>query len=234
MSFNNKVVIVTGAAGNLGSAVAQAFAAQGAKVALVDIDRARLQQVHGDDSDTQLLVATDLRDSAKTAAAVQSVLSRWNRVDVLANIAGGFAMGDRVHEASDETWQLLFDLNVRTMLNMSRAVVPAMLKAGSGRIINVGANGALRGGALMGAYAATKASVIRLTESMSAELAKDGVGVNCVLPTIIDTPQNRDAMPGADTSGWVTPASLADVVSFLASDAARSIHGASLPVGNPV
>lgn len=234
MSFNDKVVIVTGAAGNLGSAVAQAFAAQGAKVALVDIDRARLQQVHGDDSDTQLLVATDLRDSAKTAAAVQSVLSRWNRVDVLANIAGGFAMGDRVHEASDETWQLLFDLNVRTMLNMSRAVVPAMLKAGSGRIINVGANGALRGGALMGAYAATKASVIRLTESMSAELAKDGIGVNCVLPTIIDTPQNRDAMPGADTSGWVTPASLADVVSFLASDAARSIHGASLPVGNPV
>ncbi|HEY9544358.1 MAG TPA: SDR family NAD(P)-dependent oxidoreductase, partial [Solimonas sp.] len=191
MSFNDKVVIVTGAAGNLGSAVAQAFAAQGAKVAMVDIDRARLQQVHGDDSDTQFLVATDLRDSAKTAAAVQAILSRWNRVDVLANIAGGFAMGDRVHEASDETWQLMFDLNVRTMLNMSRAVVPAMLKAGSGRIINVGANGALRGGALMGAYAATKASVIRLTESMSAELAKQGIGVNCVLPTIIDTPQNR-------------------------------------------
>src|SRR3546814_9969445 len=95
---------------------------------------------------------------------LQAILSRWNRVDVLANIAGGFAMGDRVHEASDETWQLMFDLNVRTMLNMSRAVVPAMLKAGSGRIINVGANGALRGGALMGAYAATKASVIRLTE----------------------------------------------------------------------
>src|SRR3546814_9863508 len=134
---------------------------------MVDIDRARLQQVHGDDSDTQFLVATDLRDSAKTAAAVQAILSRWNRVDVLANIAGGFAMGDRVHEASDETWQLMFDLNVRTMLNMSRAVVPAMLKAGSGRIINVGANGALRGGALMGAYEATKASVLRLTESKS-------------------------------------------------------------------
>src|SRR3546814_6016371 len=111
-------------------------------------------------------------------------------------IAGGFAMGDRVHEASDETWQLMFDLNVRTMLNMSRAVVPAMLKAGSGRIINVGANGALRGGALMGAYAATKASVIRLTESMSAELATQGIGVNCVLPQIIDTPKNRAAKIG--------------------------------------
>src|SRR3546814_8610805 len=104
----------------------------------------------------------------------------------------------------------MFDLNVRTMLNMSRAVVPAMLKAGSGRIINVGANGALRGGALMGAYAATKASVIRLTESMSAELAKQGIGVNCVLPTIIDTPQNRAAMPDVDPSGWVAPAALAD------------------------
>src|SRR3546814_17784076 len=88
---------------------------------MVDIDRARLQQVHGDDSDTQFLVATDLRDSAKTAAAVQAILSRWNRVDVLANIAGGFAMGDRVHEASDETWQLMFDLNVRTMLKIGRA-----------------------------------------------------------------------------------------------------------------
>lgn len=233
MSFNNKVVIVTGAAGNLGRAVAQAFAAQGAKLALVDVDHARLQKVHGDDSDMQLLLASDLRDAAKTAAAVQTVLSRWKQIDVLANIAGGFAMGDRVHEASDDTWQLLFDLNVRTMLNMSRAVVPAMLKAGSGRIINVGANGALRGGALMGAYAATKASVIRLTESMSAELAKQGIGVNCVLPTIIDTPENRAAMPDADASGWVAPAALADVVSFLASEGARSIHGASLPVGNP-
>src|SRR3546814_8986957 len=99
-----------------------------------------------------------------------------------------------------------------------------MLKAGSGRIINVGANGALRGGALMGAYAATKASVIRLTESMSAELAKQGIGVNCVLPTIIDTPQNRAAMPDVDPSGWVAPAALADVVSFLASDGARALH----------
>lgn len=233
MSFKDKVVIVTGAAGNLGRAVARGFVEQGAKVAMVDVDRARLQQVHGDDNDTQLLVATDLRDAAKTAAAVQTILTRWHRVDVLANIAGGFAMGDRVHEASDETWQLMFDLNVRTMLNTSRAVVPAMLKAGSGRIINVGANGALRGGALMGAYAATKASVIRLTESMSAELAKQGIGVNCVLPTIIDTPENRAAMPDADPTAWVTPAALADVVSFLASDAARSIHGASLPVGNP-
>jgi len=232
MSFKDKVVVVTGAAGNLGRAVAQRFAQDGARLALIDVDAGRLQQVHGADSDTQLILAADLRNTESAAAAVQKVLARWGRIDVLANIAGGFRMGETVHEASDETWQILFDLNVRTLLSMSRAVVPAMLKAGSGRIVNVGANGALRGGALMGVYAATKSSVIRLTESMSAELGKQGIGVNCVLPTIIDTPENRAAMPGADTSAWVEPAALADVVAFLASDGARAIHGASVPVGS--
>ncbi|MFT4047168.1 MAG: SDR family NAD(P)-dependent oxidoreductase [Solimonas sp.] len=232
MSFKDKVVIVTGAAGNLGRAVAQRFAAQGAKLALIDVDGARLAQVHGADSDTQLLAAADLRKTDSAAAAVQKVLDRWGRVDVLANIAGGFRMGEQVHEASDETWQLLFDLNVRTLLSMSRAVVPVMLAAGGGRVVNVGANGALRGGALMGAYAATKSSVIRLTESMAAELGRQGINVNCVLPTIIDTPENRAAMPGADTAAWVEPAALADVVAFLAGDGARAINGASLPVGS--
>ena len=232
MTFENQVVIVTGAAGNLGRAVAQAFAAQGAKLVLVDIDRARLQQVHGDDGDRQMLAPTDLRSADAAAAAVQAVVARWGRVDVLANVAGGFRMGEAVHETSDDTWQLLLDLNVRTLLNMSRAAVPAMLKSGGGRVINIGANGALRGGALMGAYAATKASVIRLTESMAAELGKQGIGVNCVLPTIIDTPENRAAMPGADTSGWVAPAALADVIVFLAGPGARAVQGASIPVGS--
>lgn len=232
MSFKGKVVLVTGAAGNLGRAVAQAFAEQGAALVLVELDRKRLQQVHGNDSETQLLAAADLRSAAPAAEVVKTAVSRWGRIDVLANIAGGFRMGEAVHESSDETWQLMFDLNLRTLLNMSRAVVPAMLSSGGGRIVNVGANGALRGGALMGAYAATKSGVIRLTESMAAELGKQGINVNCVLPTIIDTPENRAAMPDADTSGWVAPAALADVIRFLASDAARAVNGAALPVGS--
>jgi NAD(P)-dependent dehydrogenase (short-subunit alcohol dehydrogenase family) len=231
MSFKGKVVLVTGAAGNLGRAVAQAFAEQGAALVLVDLDRKRLQQVHGDDNETQLLAAADLRSAAPAAEVVKTALSRFGRIDVLANIAGGFRMGETVHESSDETWQLMFDLNLRTLLNMSHAVVPAMLSSGSGRIVNIGANGALRGGALMGAYAATKSGVIRLTESMAAELGKQGINVNCVLPTIIDTPENRAAMPDADTSGWVAPVALAEVIRFLASDGARAINGAALPVG---
>lgn len=198
---------------------------------LVDIDLKRLQQVHGDDGKAQWLAAADLRSAAPAAEVVKAALSRFGRIDVLANIAGGFRMGEAVHESSDETWQLMFDLNLRTLLNMSRAVVPAMLSSGGGRIVNIGANGALRGGAMMGAYAATKSGVIRLSESMAAELGNQGINVNCVLPTIIDTPENRAAMPDAETAAWVAPAALAEVIRFLASEGARAINGASIPVG---
>jgi NAD(P)-dependent dehydrogenase (short-subunit alcohol dehydrogenase family) len=122
------------------------------------------------------------------------------------------------------------DLNARSILHTARAVVPHMLAAGQGCIVNVGAAGAARGGAAMGAYAASKSAVARLTESMSAELRERGVRVNCVLPTIIDTPENRAAMPKANPALWVAPADLANVIAFLASDAARAVHGASIPV----
>ena len=147
-----------------------------------------------------------------------------------------FRMGEAVHETSDANWNFLFDINARTLLHAARAVVPQMLKQPSsasgsrGKIINVGAFGAQRGGAQMGAYAASKASVMRLTESMAAELREQGINVNAVLPTIIDTPQNRKDMPDADPAKWVAPEALADVVMFLASDAARAVHGALVPV----
>ena len=124
----------------------------------------------------------------------------------------------------------LFDLNVRTVLHAARAVVPRMLAAGHGRIVNVGAFAAQKGAADMGAYVAAKSAVIRLTESMAAELRDKGINVNCVLPTIIDTPENRKAMPEADPARWVAPDDLASVIAFLASDAARAIHGAAVPV----
>lgn len=230
MDFARRTVIVTGAAGHLGRAVARHFAARGAALVLVDVDRERLAAAHGAEHERVLFAPADLRDAAQAAGVAQAALARFARLDVLANVAGGFRMGEAVHETSDATWNLLFDLNARTMLNMCRAVVPAMLAAGGGAVVNVGAHGALRGSALMGAYAASKSAVIRLTESMAAELRERGVRVNCVLPTILDTPDNRAAMPDADPTRWVAPDALAEVIGFLASDAARAVHGAAVPV----
>jgi NAD(P)-dependent dehydrogenase (short-subunit alcohol dehydrogenase family) len=139
-------------------------------------------------------------------------------------------MGAPVHETSDKDWNFLLDLNARTVLHTARAVVPHMIAAGGGKIINIGAYAAQKGAAQMGAYIASKSAVIRLTETMAAELREKNINVNCVLPTIIDTPQNRGAMPDADPRRWVAPEALASVIVFLASDAARAIHGAALPV----
>jgi len=225
-----RCVLITGAAGHLGRAVAAAFAAEGARLVLLDRERALLEAAFGGDSAAQMLAPCDLLDAAQLQAAVDTALTRFGRIDVLCNIAGGFRMGEAVHETSDANWDFLLDLNARTLLHMARAVVPAMLKADGGKIVNVGAFSAGKGLAQMGAYTASKAVVMRLTEAMAAELRERGINVNCVLPTVIDTPDNRAAMPDADPARWVAPADLAAVIRFLASDAARAVHGAALPV----
>jgi NAD(P)-dependent dehydrogenase (short-subunit alcohol dehydrogenase family) len=217
-------VMLTGAAGNLGRAVAAAFAEAGANLVLLDL-KGNLQE-----SDRQLFVATDLLNAESVQAAVDQAVQRFKRIDVLCNLAGAFRMGSPVHETADKDWNFLFDVNARTVLNTARAVVPLMLKAGGGKIVNVGAYAAQKGAAQMGAYVASKSAVIRLTETMAAELRSHNINVNCVLPTIIDTPENRAAMPDADPKRWVAPQDLARVILFLASDAARAIHGAALPV----
>jgi NAD(P)-dependent dehydrogenase (short-subunit alcohol dehydrogenase family) len=220
-----RTVVLTGAAGNLGRAVASAFAQAGDNLVLLDLTPGALP-----DGDRQLYIATDLLDAQSVGTAVDKAVQRFKRIDVLCNIAGAFRMGSAVHETSDKDWNFLLDVNARTLLNTSRAVVPVMLKAGSGKIVNIGAFAAQKGVAQMGAYVAAKSAVIRLTETMAAELRERNINVNCVLPTIIDTPENRKAMPDADPKRWVAPAALADVIVFLASDAARAIHGAALPV----
>lgn len=225
-----RTVMITGAAGHLGRAVAAGFSAEGANLVLVDRDTALLQQAFGADGGTRLFAPCDLLAADQVQAAVDAALARFSRIDVLCNIAGGFRMGEAVHETSDASWDLLLDLNARTLLHTARAVVPAMLRNGAGKIVNVGAFSALKGLAQMGAYTASKSVVMRLTEAMAAELRERGINVNCVLPTIIDTPDNRRAMPDADPARWVAPADLAAVIRFLASDAARAVHGAALPV----
>ena len=230
MSFENQTVMVTGAAGNLGQAVAKAFAAQGARLVLLGRQLDSLHSVFGDEGAQRLFVPVDLLDAQQVAAALAAAVGRFGRVDVLCNLAGGFRMGEAVHETSDHTWDFLQDINVRTLLNMVRTVVPHMLERGGGKVVNVGAFGAQKGAAQMGAYGAAKRSVMHLTEAMAAELREKNINVNCVLPTIIDTPENRAAMPGADPSRWVAPQDLASVIVFLASDAARAVHGVTLPV----
>ena len=230
MSFANRTVIVTGAAGNLGKAVADAFADQGANLVLVDLKREALAAAFGAEDARRVFAPANLLETAGAQSVVQAALTRFKRIDVLCNIAGGFRMGEAVHETSDENWNFLFDINTRTLLNAVRAVVPHMVAAGGGKIVNVGAFAAQKGVAQMGAYTASKGTVIRMTEAMAGELREKNISVNCVLPTIIDTPDNRAAMPKADPAKWVAPADLANVIQFLASDAARAVHGAAVPV----
>ena len=230
MDFQDRTVVITGAAGNLGRAVAEAFAQRGANLVLVDLKQDALEKVFGPASAQRMHAPTNLLEQAQVDATAQKAIDRFKRIDVLANLAGGFHMGEPVHATSDATWNFLLDLNARTLLHAVRAVVPRMLEQGGGKIVNVGAFAAQKGVAQMGAYVAAKSAVIRLTETLAAELREKNINVNCVLPTIIDTPENRASMPNADPARWVAPADLANVIAFLASGAARAIHGAAVPV----
>lgn len=230
MNAQTRTVMITGAAGNLGRAVARSFLAEGARLVLVDLRRESLEDAFGIENDHQLFAPTNLLEQEQVTRAAKAALDRFGRIDVLCNLAGGFRMGEAVHETTDKNWNFLFDVNSRTLLHAARAVVPHMLEQGGGKIVNVGAFSAQKGLGQMGAYTAAKATVVRLTEAMAAELREKNINVNCVLPTIIDTPENRAAMPEADPSRWVAPEDLASVVAFLASDGARAIHGAALPV----
>jgi NAD(P)-dependent dehydrogenase (short-subunit alcohol dehydrogenase family) len=233
LAFQDSVVMVAGAAGNLGQAVARAFGAVGAYLVLLDRAPDRLPQLFPDLAGSPkhvLLGSVDATDAESVVRAVEAAVERMGRIDVLANTVGGYRAGSPVHETPPETWDFMMSLNARSAFILSRAVVPQMLQQGSGKIVHVAARQALLGGRNAAAYSASKAAVVRLVESMAAELRHKGLNVNCVLPGTIDTPDNREAMPGADFDRWVAPEAIADVILFLASDAARAINGAAVPV----
>jgi len=225
--FDGKHVLITGAAGALGSAVARRFARDGARLAL--FDRVIAKPPAGSDAG-HLAFEVDLLQPEAIRAAVDKTLAKFGRIDILCNIAGGFRSGSSVHETSPELWREMIDMNATSVLNMASAVVPAMVRERTGKIVNVAAMSAQSGKAGLGAYVVSKTAVIRLTESMAAELRDKGINVNCVLPSIIDTRANRRDMPKADFSKWVAPEALADVIAFLASHASRGMHGAAVPV----
>jgi NAD(P)-dependent dehydrogenase (short-subunit alcohol dehydrogenase family) len=233
LSLKDKVVIITGAVGNLGRAVAERVQAQGGKTILVDRSSDRLQKTYGElKSSTQhwLAPGIDLTDPKAVNAMAAGAHQRFGRIDGLVNTVGGFRGGKPVPETDLAEWDFLYDINVRTALNACRAVIPYMLKAQSGRIVNVASRNAFQGGPHYAAYSAAKTAVLRLTESLAGELKTRGISVNCIVPGTIDTPQNRAAMPKADFSTWVAPGDLAHVVVFLLSDEARSVTGAAVPV----
>lgn len=227
MNGTRPTVLITGAGGQLGGAVVAHFQQRGARLVLLDRHAEALRERLGGDV---LAVQADLLDRAQVAARVGAALDAAGRIDVLCHLAGGFHMGEPVHETPADAWERMMNLNARSLIHVAAAVVPRMIAQGAGRIVTVGAAGALRGGGDMGAYAASKSALMRLTESMSAELRDHGINVNCVLPSTLDTPPNRAAMPDGDASRWVEPAALAEVIGFLASDGARAIHGALIPV----
>jgi NAD(P)-dependent dehydrogenase (short-subunit alcohol dehydrogenase family) len=226
--MDQKVVVVTGASGALGKVVAEAALARGARVAGIDHSASQVPTT----ANRFELDGVDLSDAAQAKNAIDAVAAHFGRLDALINIAGSFAF-EAVAEGDPKTWQRLYALNVLTALNASRSALPHLAASSSGRIVNVGAMGALQAGAGMGAYAASKAGVHRLTEALAAEW-KGKITVNAVLPSTIDTPANRASMPKADFGKWVTPEELTNVILFLASDAASAVTGALLPVSGRV
>ena len=230
--LKGKVAVVSGATGNLGSAVVRRLYSEGVKLGLIDRhpDQAR-DLVKGIAEQDLFVGAADLTKKAEVDQLIDQIVAKFGQIDILVHTAGGYKPGAPVHEMDDTLWDSIMDLNAKTAFILSSAVARSMVAKGNkGRIINVSGRAGLAAFPTGAAYSAAKAAILRLTESMSAELLSRGITVNAILPSTIDTPQNRQNDPNADFSKWVTPESLADVIAFLASDSARDISGASIPV----
>ncbi len=226
--MQGKIIVVTGALGALGRVVADVALSRGARVAGIDHAPSQMPAT----AERIEIGGIDLSDPAQANAAVEAAAKHFGKLDALINIAGGFAF-ETVGDGDIKTWLRMHALNVLTALNTSRAALPHLAASKAGRIVNIGAMGALQAGSGMGPYAASKAGVHRLTEALASEW-KGKITVNAVLPSTIDTTANRADMPKADFAKWVTPQELAEVILFLASDAASGITGALIPVSGRV
>ena len=219
-----RVIAITGAFGVLGSAVAKAAAAQGARLALIDFAPSG-RSIDG----ALVLPGVDLTNAVRAGAALDRVADHFGGLDALLNIAGGFVW-EKIEGGDWQSWPRLYNLNVLTAANASRAAIPHLRRSAAGRIVNVGSAAALKASLGMGAYAASKAGVHSLTQALAEELKGDNITVNAVLPSVLDTPANRADMPSVDPATWVAPGDLAAVMLFLASEAATAVTGALLPV----
>ena len=225
--FDGQVVVVTGASGALGSGVAAAFADAGATVAAVDVQEPDADDAQGD-LDAGTFYQADLTDEGDVERVMDAVVDDHGRIDALCNIAGTWRGGDPIEETDVDTFDLVFDVNLRTMFLASKHALPHLRESG-GAVVSVSAKSSLEGGEGDGPYRAAKAGVRLLTESI-AEENRGEVRANAIMPKVIDTPMNREMMPDADHESWPTPAEIAEVVMFLCSDAAGVTSGAAVPV----
>jgi NAD(P)-dependent dehydrogenase (short-subunit alcohol dehydrogenase family) len=232
--MQGKSIVVTGGLGALGSVVAETAARRGASVALLDhaptVPAGFAERLGGT---TLIIGGVDLTSFTAAETAMASVKMKFGRLDALLNIAGGFQW-EAIADGKVDSWDRMYAMNLKTTLNACKAALPYLMESSAGRIVNVGAQSALHAASGFGPYAASKSAVHRLTESLADELKLKGVTVNAVLPSTIDTAQNRRDMPKADFSRWVAPADLAAVILFLASDEARAVTGALIPVSGRV
>jgi NAD(P)-dependent dehydrogenase (short-subunit alcohol dehydrogenase family) len=233
--LRGRVALITGGAGGLGQAVSAAFAAAGAVVVIVESPHSQpaaeeLIAAATARGERMAYVAADVLDEGSVQAAIAAVVAQQQRLDVVINLVGGFAAGQPVTALDLATWQRMLDLNVRSAFLVSKHAGRVMAGQGSGCIINISSRGARTGRKLAAAYAVAKSAIITLTEVQAEEMRDQGVRVNCILPSIIDTPANRASMPTADFSRWPRPEEVARVLLFLASDDARLISGAAVPV----
>ncbi len=232
-NFTDQIVLVTGASGNLGGATPRAFAAAGAVLVLPDRKHTELDDVVPDlpaRGRHMLITDINLADGQDVTRLIAETLKRHGRIDVLAHTVGAYRADGPPHETSEHTWDFMLSVNARTTFLINRAVAPAMIGGGGGKIINTASRSTFGGGANDVAYAAAKSAVARITESMAAAYKKQRINVNAVVPGTIDTPENREAMPKANPERWVTPEAIAQVILFLASPVAAPIHGALIPV----
>ena len=233
ISFSGKVVLVAGGTGGLGSAVSLAFLEEGAKVIVTYRKEAEFTALKASAAANAAALegsVVDVTDERAVAEFVNDVVARYGRLDAVVNTIGGYAGGIKLWELETKTLDAMLSLNLRSGYALAKAVVPAMLKQGRGSIVNVAAKAAFDHGAGAAAYAASKAAAVALMDSLAADTKGTGIRVNSILPSIIDTAPNRQAMPDADFAAWPKPRDIAQVILFLCSDAARTIHGASIPV----
>jgi len=227
MNLNGKRVAITGGFGALGVATVNALQAAGARVAA--IDRANGPPTGVSLGDAKAFGGVDIGDAAAAMATFEKVADVLGGLDALVNIAGTFRW-EKVADGGLETWDFLYNVNLRTAVAASKAALPFLVESKAASIVNIGAMGALKAGAGMGAYAASKAGIFKLTEALAEELKEQDITVNAILPSIIDTPPNRADMPKSNFAHWVKPEQIAGVIAFLLSDGARAITGALIPV----
>ena len=233
MENKNRNILITGGTGILGSAVTKTFMTQGDNVAvtyLFDSEVDRFKEYHPELYENVTFLYANVTEQDDVQKTIDTFLSKFNQLDILVNIVGGFIGGIPTTELEEDRWDFMMNLNLKSVFLCSKAVIPHMTEYGSGKIVNVSARAGLKGEAGMSAYCVSKGGVRTLTESLAAEVMDSGINVNCIMPSIMDTPMNREAMPDEDYSRWVKTDEVASIISFLASDAARIINGAAIPV----